>query len=397
MPTRRQERRWQHYVEDKKNRAARQPVKPNRKPNGTRRRNWAKLGYNDADDLDMPQTERVMPRGERERRQRLMAAAKPRNSEELDIISAPRARAEGTTARGTVVEVSTGLCRVEVDGRTILCSVRGSLSAADSGFTNVVAVGDDVLVSRDGRDAGVVETVLPRRSVLLRPDVFHGHLQQVIVANADQVLIVGSWKNPALWFELVDRYLITAERNNLSAVICVNKIDLADDPAEYRTALRPYQALGYGVLFTSATRGDGVAELRGLLCGKTTAVAGLSGVGKSSLLTAVQPELQLRTGAVNEDRHEGRHVTTQVHLLRLQGGGYAVDTPGIREFGLAGLRRADLARFYPEINALREQCTFGDCSHTHEPGCVVAAAVAQGPVSATRFHSYGKIWASLPD
>jgi len=226
--------------------------------------------------------------------------------------------------------------------------------------------------------------------------VFYHHLKQVIVANADQLLIVASWRDPIFWPELTDRYLIAAERNNLSPILCVNKIDLAEDVAGCYSALRPYLHLGYRVLFTSALTGEGVDALREVLRRRMTVLAGLSGVGKSSLLSTVQPGLQLRSGEVSERSGEGQHITTQVSLFRLDIGGFVVDTPGIREFGLSGLRRAELARFYPEITAVERNCRFSDCSHLHEPGCAVQAAVRQGLVSATRYHNYRKIYADLP-
>jgi ribosome biogenesis GTPase len=229
----------------------------------------------------------------------------------------------------------------------------------------------------------------------VRPDVFHGHLQQVIVANADQLLVVSSWRDPVLWLELVDRYLITAERNGLSPIICANKVDLAENRADYYAAFQPHLCLGYPVLFTSALTGEGISELQEVLRGRTTVLAGISGVGKSSLLAAVQPGLQLRTGEVNVHRHQGRHTTSQVTMLRLGMGGFVVDTPGIREFGLTGLRRGDLVRFYPEILASGQGCRFTDCSHIHEPGCAVGAAVRRGRVPATRYHSYKKIYETL--
>ena len=185
--------------------------------------------------------------------------------------------------------------------------------------------------------------------MLARPDPFYTHLRQVIVANVDQVLIVASWREPAFWPELVDRYLIAAARNGLVPIICVNKVDLAEDPAEPQTVLRAYCEAGYTVLLTSAQSRLGVDGLRRLLQGRTTALAGLSGVGKSSLLSAVEPGLHLRVGEVSDRRHEGRHTTTQSSLHRLAEGGFVVDTPGIREFGLSGLRRRDLADCYPEI------------------------------------------------
>jgi ribosome biogenesis GTPase len=372
-------------------------IKRNRKTKQVRRKDWMPDDWENLDALDYAQSERVMPRGEQERRSRIWTAALEKLKKEagVDEEASPRVEAEGQ--RGRVVEVSTGLCRVDSDERTLLCALRGTLSAQDTGFTNVVAVGDEVVVSVDGSDRGVVEAVLPRRSALSRPDVFYSHLQQVIVANVDQLLVVCSWRDPPLWLELVDRYLITAERNSLSPVICANKVDLAEDAAAYHAALQPYLHLGYRVVFTSALTGEGIGELRGVLRGRTTALAGTSGVGKSSLLAAAQPGLQLRTGEVNVRRHEGRHTTSQVTMLRLEVGGYVVDTPGIREFGLSSLRRRQLASFYPALVAAAGGCRFANCSHTHEPGCAVRTAVRAGRVSAARYQSYKKIYATLPE
>ena len=151
------------------------------------------------------------------------------------------------------------------------------------------------------------------------------------------------------------------------------------------------------MIWTSALTGAGVRELHEVLQARTTVLAGVSGVGKSSLLAAVQPDLQLRTRTVSEHSHEGRHTTSQVTMLRLEAGTFVVDTPGIREFGLSGLGRRELARFYPEVTAAASGCRFGDCSHTQEPSCAVAEAVEQGRISAARYHSYQKIYFSLSD
>ena len=387
----------QHREVRRTMRQVRKQIKRNRQPKPARRKNWMPDSFDDLDALcDLPQSERIMPRGERERRQTVMDAAlatleeQGNADEELPITEYPLG------LQGVVVEVSSGLCRVDLDERSLICALRGSLTAQDTGFTNVVAVGDEVIVSENSSERGVVEAVLPRRSVLARPDVFHHHLKQIIAANADQLLIVASWRDPIFWPELTDRYLIAAERNNLSPILCVNKIDLAEDVADCRSALRPYLRLGHRVLFTSALTGEGVIELRDVLRGRMTVLAGLSGVGKSSLLSTVQPGLQLRTGEVSDRSGEGQHVTTQVNLFRLDIGGFVVDTPGIREFGLSGLRRAELAGFYPEMTAVEGSCRFSDCSHLHEPGCAVQAAVQQGSVSATRYHSYRKIYECLP-
>ena len=394
----------QHNEKYKVLRQVKKQIKRDRQERPVRQRDWVPDDDEDWDEMDVAESERVLPRGEQERRKAMWDLALKRLEEDqqagaegwpVQDLTPGEAGRTTTAQRGLVIEVSTGLCRVDVQGATALCTIRGTLSAAESGFTNVVAVGDEVVVSLAVAGRGVVEAVLPRRSALTRPDVFSSHLQQVIVANADQLLAVASWRNPALWPELLDRYLIAAERHNLRPLICLNKVDLADDRRECQAALQPYAGLGYHTVLASALTREGVAELRELLCGKTTVLAGLSGVGKSSLLSAVQPGLNLRIAEVSARRHEGRHTTVQVNLLKLEMGGQVVDTPGIREFGLSGLHRSELVRFYPEMTAIAG-CRYADCSHIHEPGCAVRLAVREGRLSAVRYDSYCKIRKSLP-
>jgi ribosome biogenesis GTPase len=238
---------------------------------------------------------------------------------------------------------------------------------------------------------GVIERVRPRRTCLSRPDVFYPHLQQVIVANVDQLLIVSSLQEPAVWFELIDRYLIAAAYHGLKPIICLNKIDLAPDAEGCEQAMAPYVALGLEVLFTSVLTGRGLDELSATLRDSGTVLAGLSGVGKSSLLNGVQPGLQLRTGQISARHHEGQHTTVQVSLLPLAMGGYVVDTPGIRQFGLWDVAREDVADYFPEISARAAGCRFPGCSHIHEPACAVKSAVHLGEISASRYDSYVKV------
>jgi len=395
----RKERMWQHIRADKVMRQVRKQAKHQHDEERVRRKEWQTADFDDLkslDELDLPAQERVMPRGERDRRRSNLSAALAELVADPARSPMPATPAEAPGRQGVVVETASGLCRVDIGEQAILCTVRNSLKFAGSGQVKAVAVGDDVIVSLDGAERGMVEEVLPRRSALARPDPFYSHLAQVIVANVDQLLIVASWREPAFWPELTDRYLIAGIRNGLTPIICVNKTDLATDRVELERTLEPYRRAGYTTLCTSARTSAGLGELAALLQGKTTALAGLSGVGKSSLLAAVQPGLNLRIGDVSERRHEGRHTTTQVTLHRLDGGGFVVDTPGIREFGLAGLRRGELARFYPELATTAQGCRFEDCSHTREPGCAVKLAVREGRISAMRYDSYRKIYAALP-
>lgn len=345
--------------------------------------------------------ERIMSRGEGERRRELERMAFQRlneaesDSAEGDESNLAAPPLDEGQQQGQVIEVSSGLCRVETDEGVLLCTIRGALTEMETGFTNVVAVGDQVYVRTTGADAGVVEVVLPRRTILTRPDTFYSHLRQVLVANADQVLIVASWREPAIWLELIDRYLVVAERNQLPAVLCINKIDLAKDKGEVDEIVRLYTGLGVEVLCTSAETGQGVTELRALLDGRLTVFSGLSGVGKSTLLNAVEPTLNLRIGDTSDRKHEGRHTTTQATLHRLGTWATVVDTPGIREFGVAGLHADELIAYFPDLAEAAAQCRFANCTHEDEPGCVVQAEIAAGNVADSRLYSYRKILRTL--
>ena len=362
-----------------------------------RKKNWTLERHEDWDDIGYELRERVMPIDERDRRRAVEQAA----FKDPAAQPGPNRRAPvALDRRGTVVSVSRGLCTVEFAGAKLQCRIRSELTAAETSFTNVVAVGDEVGVSDDGSGGGIIEEVLPRRSALARPDVFHSHRRQVIVANSDQLLIVASWREPQFWPELVDRCIIAAQRSGLMPVICLNKIDLAEDSAELEETLEPYETLGHPIIKTSVVTAEGVDKLRELLRDKTTVLTGMSGTGKSSLISAVQPGLKLRTSPVSsssKQRGAGMHTTTQVTMLALEASGFVVDTPGIREFGLSGLRRHELASFYPEISALAPKCRFSNCAHLDEPGCAVRGGKDDGAVHPNRYHTYRLIRKTLPE
>ena len=375
------------------------PNSNNRKP---RERSWEHMANDEWDAPGFYQDERVMPRGTEERQKVVEAMAKQSIEKAgREIVWTVNDLPAGTRM-GVVIEAVGGKCTVRVESKILECTVRRALLIEETTFTSVVASGDAVAVHSEANGTGVVEQVLPRRSVLARlyrPDKgATSSLRQIVAANIDRVLVVTSWRKPSIWPELIDRYLIAAERNHLEAVICVNKVDLVEDQAELETTLRPYREAGYQVILTSAETGVGIAALRELLKDSTTVFAGLSGVGKSSLLSQIQPGLTLKVLSIGErgkNRNQGRHSTTLATLYPLEQGGTVIDTPGIREFGLSYLERKQLAGFYPEIARAVAGCEYADCTHTHEPNCGVKAAVERGSISQMRYDSYQKILCTL--
>ncbi|MBN2047738.1 MAG: ribosome small subunit-dependent GTPase A [Anaerolineaceae bacterium] len=352
----------------------------------TRRKDWMEYADGNWDDADVATQQRIMPRDENVRRKAL-----EQMTANADILT-PTVVADDGELRGMIIEVNSGLCKVLVDESIIYCTIRGSLTAQESGFTNVVAVGDGVTIQHLDGNTGVIESILPRKSILARNDYPR---RQVLVANADQLLIVAAWRNPHIWLELIDRYLIVAQRNQLPAVLCINKVDLNEEREELEQVVDLYRNLGVKVLATSAVDGNGIEALREVMRGKMSVLTGMSGVGKSSLLSAVQPGLNLRALQVSEMSGEGRHTTTQSNLYNLEMGGCVVDTPGIREFGLNGVERRELSGYFPEIASLSPRCRFSDCLHVSEPECAVLAAVEADEIAESRHHSYLKILEDL--
>jgi len=289
---------------------------------------------------------------------------------------------------GTVIRIRSALCEVDAGDMVYSCKARGRLVESDTGESKPLAVGDRVIFSRVGEAAGVVEKVLPRRNKLSRTSPRGPRTEHVIVANVDQLLIVTSVRTPPLSPGILDRYIIAGEAGDMEPVVCINKIDLAEDASDYEDVARTYESLGYVVLCTSAMRRLGLGELKAVLRNRSTVLAGHSGVGKSSLLNALQPGLRLRTGPVTT---RGRHVTTYASLLKLSFGGYVVDTPGIREFTLWDIKKVEVAQFFPRIWELSADCRMPDCQHLHEPDCAVKAAVESGQLPPERYESYARI------
>ncbi len=261
-----------------------------------------------------------------------------------------------------------------------------------------IAIGDVVQVDVQPGGKGRIAEVFPRRSQLSRrsavPKPGAHPFEQVIVANADQVVPVFAAADPPPHWNMLDRYLVTAEKSHLPALICITKVDLAcggngtQDPG-LPSALEEYRRLGYPVVVTSAMSGAGLDELRQALAGRLSVLVGKSGVGKTSLLNALQPGLGLRVNAVNQITRKGKHTTTNLEMFSLGFGGSVVDTPGVREFGLWDVESQDLAGFFPEMRPFLGRCRFGfGCLHDEEPGCAVRKAVMAGHILPRRYQSY---------
>ncbi|NIQ57815.1 MAG: ribosome small subunit-dependent GTPase A [Gemmatimonadetes bacterium] len=252
---------------------------------------------------------------------------------------------------------------------------------------DAVVVGDRVEVLRHPDDGHTIEGVAERTSELARRAPGRGrHRAKVMVANVDQIVAVFAVTHPAPRLRMLDRFLVLAEANDLDATVVANKVDLAIGD---RAAFEVYEAIGYPVIYTSAATGEGIDRLRETLCDRISALAGPSGVGKSSLLNAMEPGLGLRTGEVSEAVRKGRHTTVSARLIPLECGGYVADTPGLRELGLWGIEPEELDLCFPELRPYVDDCRYGrSCSHSHEPGCAVRPAVEAGAIPTLRYEHY---------
>jgi ribosome biogenesis GTPase len=315
--------------------------------------------------------------------------------------------ADVRTLQGMVVKKSQGSYNVVAGERVYPCSLSNMLRKqlvfpmADPGSLrrrvvavedirelDPIAIGDQVRFVDPGDGTGLIVEVLPRQNKLVRRAAGPRPLEQVIVANVDQVIPVFAAAFPEPKWELLDRYLAAAESQGLRALICITKLDLVDS-AELRAEVANYERMGYPVILTSAATGAGVLEFRQAIEGRVSVLMGKSGVGKSSLLNVVEPGLGIRVNEVSLVTGKGRHTTTHLELFRLAGGGGIVDTPGMREFALWDVDAADLAELFPDLRPYLGICRFGaGCHHDREPDCAVKRAVESGTISERRYESY---------
>ncbi|MES3035701.1 MAG: ribosome small subunit-dependent GTPase A [Gemmatimonadota bacterium] len=287
--------------------------------------------------------------------------------------------------------------RAEKDGGRARSSVKSRADKRDDRNdesevpTLKLAVGDEVRIELDDEGARwAISEIMPRRSQLARRAPGGGYGQRIVAANVDQVLVVFAAANPEPHPRMIDRFLIIAEANDIAAHVVINKSDLVS-PESVRLRFADYERAGYPVHVTSTTSGRGLEALRAVLEGRTTALSGPSGVGKSSLLNAMFHGLDLRVGEISQSVNKGRHTTVGALLHPLPSGGFVVDTPGLREIGMWGLTAEHLDGYFPEFRPFFGQCRFADCVHVVEPGCAVREALARDEISPVRYDTYVRL------
>ena len=293
------------------------------------------------------------------------------------------------TPNGLVISHSKKWAFVRMAGEERLCLIDERLKEQDC---TLLAPGDEVLVEYEESEA-MVRGIAPRRTKLCRPGHADARLnEQVFAANVDVLVVVASVAHPPFRAGLVDRYLIAAEIGGVEPILCVNKVDLVPQAPE---ELELYRELGLRIVLASCVTGQGIDELHEALRGKLALLSGHSGVGKSSLLNRMDPDLELHTQEISQSTRKGRHTTTGARLYTLSGEVRIIDTPGIRALGLWGVSPEEVAYYFPELAEWGAGCHFRNCTHSHEPGCAVRQAVEEGRIAAGRYASYQRIRASL--
>jgi ribosome biogenesis GTPase len=284
-----------------------------------------------------------------------------------------------------IIKAQSGFFTVETSEGFVVCQLRGKLKKGRA-LGDIAAIGDRVRVTLLQDGSGAIEEVEERERAIVRLDPRpQGDYQQVLLANPDQALFVFACAHPNPRLRMLDRFLVIAEKQNIPALIVANKIDLVEDPAQI---FGLYETIGYRVLYTSTKTHEGVEELRSILTGKVSALAGPSGVGKSSLLNIMQPGLGLAVNEISRALNKGKHTTVTRQLFPLEGGGYVADTPGWKSLALWDTEPEEIDAYFPELREQVQHCQFSDCTHTHEPGCAVRRALAEGTIHPERYESY---------
>ena len=306
------------------------------------------------------------------------------------VMTTSGANQKPASLRGLITRTQSGFYAVQTDSGVLVCQLRGRLKKGPR-LGDLVAVGDWVQVSPLADGEGVIEAVEERQRMLIRvAPTPRGEYQQIIIANPDQAVLVFSCARPEPHLGMLDRFLVIAEKQGIPVLIVANKTDLMTR-VQAQALFERYAALGYPLVYASARRGEGVDELRQRLEGRLSVFAGPSGVGKSSLLNAIQPGLGIAVREISQATEKGKHTTVVRQLFPLQGGGYVADTPGLKALALWDMQPEELDGYFPELRELVAECQFSDCTHLHEPGCAVLDAVAIGRVHPERYASYARM------
>ena len=286
---------------------------------------------------------------------------------------------------GLIIKAQSGFFTVETGQGFVVCQLRGKLKQGRA-TGDIAALGDTVWVTVLEDGSGVIEEVETRKQALVRLDPRpQGEYQQILLANADQAVFVFACAHPNPKLKMLDRYLVIAEKQKIPPIIVANKTDLVEDA---RAQFGLYEQIGYRVIYTSTKTGAGVDELHETLKHKVSALAGPSGVGKSSLLNAIQPGLGLAVNEISTAMGKGRHTTVTRQMFPLHAGGYVADTPGWKSLALWDTEPEEMEAYFPELRDLVQNCQFSDCTHTHEPRCAVLTAVKEGRVHKERYDSF---------
>ncbi len=350
-----------------------------------------KFQQDNLDEDSIQKRERVSGKGELTRHRTIVGSYA--NEDDHDGLSVDMEFDDPNVQQGRVLRVHGLECIVRNHaGRQFRCAVRQVLKSISTDQRHVVAAGDIVVFRPEGAEQGIILAVRPRHGVLSRTSKGRRH---ILVTNVDLIVIVASAGQPDLKPHLIDRFLVTAEQAKLEALIVINKADLLD-PTELQPLLGVYAQMGYRTLLTSAEKNWGIAALKQIVAGRQSVVTGQSGVGKSSLLNAIQTGLGLRVQAVSSENMKGKHTTTTAELIPLEVGaeyesGYLVDTPGIRQFELWDVAPEEIAGLFRDIRPYVSGCRFPDCTHIHEVDCTVLEALADGRIDPRRYNSYAHL------
>ena len=302
--------------------------------------------------------------------------------------------------KGKVIK-STGMWyHVEIaDGSAVPCRIIGKFRLNGQKLTNPVAVGDEVLFELEHDDKGIIKTILPRKNYIVRQSPRKKHYLHLLASNVDQAILIMTIKNPNLKQGFIDRFLLMTEPYNIPTTIIFNKADLFEeaDLAMFNYLKDIYEAIGYPVFLLSAEEGDGIEELRAHLSNKISLIGGQSGVGKSTIINALLPGIDLRTDDISDYSGKGQHTTTFAEMFKLPGGGHIIDTPGIKTLAFSHLEPMDVTHNFREIFKASEHCKFSDCSHRNEPKCAVKVAVEEGSISELRYANYLQLMDDVED